>query len=142
VFAVSAPAFTPGPWRFELNEKSKSVQLCGGNPKSGFGRYDLTVMDFVRWGMSGAAPRFAGPSDHRLLTRVEAFGQIVPGREHHAAWFKRVDNPDARLIEAAPDLYDALSALLGPDRELGGRDTPRIRAAHAALAKARGEVAP
>lgn len=35
---------TPGPWRWEVNRSHKSVKLCGGPPKRGFGRYDLTVL--------------------------------------------------------------------------------------------------
>jgi len=88
-------ASTPGPWRWELNPKSKCVRLCGGKP-----RFDLTVMDFVRWGIGGAAPRFVSG----LLTRCDTMGVIVPGREHHAAWFQGLSHPDADLIARAPDL--------------------------------------
>ena len=97
---------TPGPWRWELNQKSKSVQLCGGKP-----RFDVTVMDFVRWGMSGAAPRFLGvepDSEFKLLTHAKEFAVKAPGREHHASWFRLLDHPDARLMEAAPCLLGAL----------------------------------
>lgn len=88
-----------GPWRWELNEKSRRVELCGGKP-----RYDLIVMDFVRYGFSGAAPRFNVELRTHLnvMKRGEEFGEVVPGREHHADWFKRLKHPDAQLIEAAP----------------------------------------
>jgi hypothetical protein len=41
---------TPGPWRWEFNAERKSVDLVGGRPM-----FDLTVMDFARWGMGNAA---------------------------------------------------------------------------------------
>jgi hypothetical protein len=100
---------TPGPWRWELNEKSKDLNLCGGKPM-----YDLTVMDFVRWGMGGAIPRFNTLYDHDLaiMEKADTFGQIVPKREHHAHWFKTLSHPDAQLIAAAPDLLSALEHLV------------------------------
>jgi hypothetical protein len=101
---VERHAATPGPWRWEVSLKSKSIQLCGGRP-----RFDLTVMDFVRWGMGGARPRFLKPSEHigMLMTDAEEFAVHVEGREHHADWFQSLDHPDAHLIAAAPDLYEA-----------------------------------
>lgn len=92
---------TPGRWRWELNVKSKQIQLCGGKRP-----FDLTVMDFVRWGMSGAKPRVLDPRhpDHMLLEGVEQFAKVVEGREHHADWFQNVDTPDLNLIAAAPSL--------------------------------------
>lgn len=93
---------TPGPWRWELNKKSKVVHLCGGRPQ-----FDLTVLDFVRWGMGGAAVRFREDRDRlNIMHRAEAFGAVVVGREHHADWFQGIDHPDARLIEAAPELLE------------------------------------
>ena len=77
-------AHTPGPWRWEFNGKHKSVALCGGKPL-----FDKTVMDFERFGMRGAAPRFAERSDSLggLLHRCERFAVEVKGREHHAQAF-------------------------------------------------------
>jgi len=93
---------TPGPWRWELNLKGKSIQLCGGKPQ-----YDLTVMDFTRWGMNGARPRVLDFSDMMLLREAEEFRVFIPGREHHASWFQGINHPDMNLIAAAPELYDA-----------------------------------
>lgn len=91
---------TPGPWRWEFNEKHKTVSIVGGVPK-----FDLTVMDFERWGMGGAVPRFRDTAHdgmnvmHRLCDRPD---WIAPakGREHHASWFANVIHPDARRIVA------------------------------------------
>jgi hypothetical protein len=95
---------TPGPWRFEINEKSKTVNLCGGKP-----RYDLTVIDFKRWGMTNAQPRFRNADC--LMQPVSDFAVESPGREHHADWFKVVNHPDARLIESSPELLDSVESL-------------------------------
>jgi hypothetical protein len=135
---MSESKHTPGPWRWEVNEKGKSVQLCGGVP-----RYDRTVMDFVRWGMGGATPRFQDASDHGLLTKCLKWAKAVIGREHHAHWFKSLDHPDARLIAAAPELLEALEGMLQGflvTQSLGDYpiDAPCNKAA-AAIAKAKGE---
>ncbi|GEM_PF-2604728 len=92
---------TPGPWRWELNESAKSVNLCGG----GGVPFDLTVMDFERYGMNGAAPCFMG---NLFLERAEKFSRVVKGREHHQKWFKGINHPDALLIEKAPEMLDML----------------------------------
>lgn len=132
---MSTPKFTPGPWRWELNKHSKVIELCGGRPQ-----FDKTVMDFERWGMGGAAPRFQDPTDqHLLLTRAEHFAVVVPGREHHRSWFQGIDQPDANLIAAAPELYEALHGTLDwlASYPGFGSETAWLKA-HAALAKARG----
>lgn len=91
---------TPEPWRWEFNEKHKTVSITGGVPK-----FDLTVMDFERWGMGGAVPRFRDTAHdgmnvmHRLCDRPDWIAP-VKGREHHASWFANVIHPDARRIVA------------------------------------------
>lgn len=138
---MSGPKHTPGPWRWEVNEESKVVELCGGKPQ-----YDLTVMDFERWGMGGAIPRFRDFSDHGLMTRCIIWARKVLGREHHSAWFKSLDHPDAHLIAAAPDLLDALKQLLELDefdesvRGISSRRQPVMGAARSAIAKAEGRA--
>lgn len=100
---------TPGPWRWEVALNSKRVQLCGGPPKGGYGKYDLTVMSFTRYGMTGAAPVFwARRGMSGDPQRADQLSVPVAGREHHATWFQGIDHPDARLIAAAPDLLEAL----------------------------------
>lgn len=135
---MSTPKFTPGPWRWELNKNSKVIELCGGRPQ-----FDKTVMDFERWGMGGAAPRFQDPADqHLLLTRAEHFAVVVPGREHHRSWFQGIDQPDANLIAAAPELYYALAGLVADIERVGPESWVTayvgLHRVHAALAKAEG----
>lgn len=106
------PAFTPGPWRWEVNRKGKQITLCGGTPT-----FDKTVMAFKRWGMSGATPLFLTCTDgmHRIVP-ADNFAVIAPGREHHLSWFQLLNHPDANLISAAPDLYAACKIFLAQCR--------------------------
>jgi hypothetical protein len=136
---------TPGPWRWEVNRAHKSVKLCGGPPKRGFGRYDLTVMDFRRFGMNGAAPVFWHWDYDKFVGKPERADELamsVEGREHHASWFADIDHPDARLIAAAPELLEELEAALDEREQQYGAmpdGSPHwsVRA-RAAIAKAKG----
>jgi hypothetical protein len=128
---MSEATFTPGPWRWEYNAKHKSVQLVGGKPM-----YDLTVMDFERWGMSGAVPRFVEPSGvgeglmlmFRLCDRRD-WVEPLKGREHHADWCAAVSHPDARLMAAAPELLAALQDVTDRLAWLNSDDDAHIMAA-------------
>lgn len=137
---------TPGPWRWEVNRKSKVINLVGGHPQ-----FDKTVMDFERWGMGGASPRFALQfGDAHIMTRLcDNPDWIKPfsGRSHHADWCAGVAHPDARLIEAAPELLESLEETLQRYLSLvasgdAGHWDPYQEAfvikAEAAIAKARG----
>ncbi len=79
--------------------------------------FDLTVMDFARWGMGGAVPRFRDTAEDgfnlmdRLCDKPE-WTTPEPGREHHKRWYQMVTHPDARLMEAAPDLLSALKEVV------------------------------
>lgn len=138
----SSSLHTPGPWRWELNLKHKSLTLNGGDPKGGFGRYDLDVLQFVRWGMRGATVRFRDAND--IMREAALFAEVVPGREHHAGWFQSLSHPDARLIAAAPDLLDVLRDFIDNSQfqvAVGGnpiRVDAMLAKARAAYAKATG----
>lgn len=88
---------TPGPWGWLMIGN----RLLLGTPDRGC----LIVMDFVRDGMQGAAPRFsdwAGRSDGEPRERFGGLMRPLSELGGHA---------DARLIAAAPDLAEALEAL-------------------------------
>ncbi len=108
--------WTPGPWRWEVSLNSRRVELCGGPPKKGFGRYDLTVMSFKRWGTQSAAPVFwHWNSEGGWIgkpKRADEIAVAAEGREHHERWFRLIDHPDARLMQAAPMLAEALAGML------------------------------
>lgn len=90
-------AATKGPWRWELNHKSRIVQLCGGKPT-----FNKTILDFKRWGMSSATPRVLGTRDPdlNLMTPMHEFGVVAPDRAHHRDWFQLIEHPDAKAIES------------------------------------------
>ena len=96
--AKEEAGFTKGPWFWDLNRKSKQIRLSSVTGGC------LTVMDFVRWGMSGASVRFRVGG---IMKPADSFGKVIPNREHHADWCQAIDHPDAHLIAASPDLYEA-----------------------------------
>lgn len=139
---------TPGPWRFEFNAEHRSVHLVGGRP-----RFDLSIMDFCRWGMGGATMLLRDTAHdgmnimHKLHERPDWIAP-EPGREHHKSWFQRVTHPDILLIEAAPDLLAALNLLKAADFGANVKTAEdekhmdRVAAfARAAIAKAEGGAA-
>jgi ribosomal protein S15P/S13E len=85
-------AATPGPWRWYINKRSRDIRLEAEHS----GR--LIVMDFVRWGMQCAQPRFR-TQPHDLMTE---YSDCVP----HA---------DAGLIAHAPT---DIAALIGEVEQL------------------------
>ena len=129
---------TPGPWRWEFNAEHRRVHLVGGKR-----RYDLTIMDFDRWGMNGATMRLRDPAEDgmQLLYRVHERPDWIasePGREHHKSWHQLLIHPDARLIAAAPDLLEALKLIVQWDEADLILLEHHIERARAAIKKAEG----
>lgn len=130
---------TPGPWRWEVNMKSKSLHLVGGKPM-----FDLTIIEPTRWGMGSATlmirdTAYDGMNIMHKLHERDDWWQAFPGRGHHADWCAAVKHPDMQLIEAAPDLLAALRRCL--DCEFPVTDKEAIAAAESAIAKATGSAA-
>lgn len=103
--------------------------------------FDLTVMDFARWGMGRAVPRFRDTSvdGMNLMDRLCDKPEWIapePGREHHKRWHQLVTHPDARLMAAAPDLLEALKDIVEASTDRGA-----VECARDAIAKATGGAA-
>jgi hypothetical protein len=104
---------TPGPWRWELSQKSKRLHLVGGRPM-----YDLTIIEPTRWGMGSATLMIRDTAHdgmnimHKLHERPDWIAPF-PGRAHHASWCADVIHPDMQLIAAAPELLSALRWAMG-----------------------------
>lgn len=132
-------AATPGPWRWSVKARFHEIEIVA--PQNG----TTTVMDFVRWGMQNAQPRFNDCSD--------AFGGILRTWDE----FEKGNtcnpegNPNAAFIAHArrdiPDLLaevERLAAELSAQSEIVQRDwlspveAAALRAQLAALRKIHG----
>lgn len=125
--------FTRGPWRWKVNPKYKTVELIGHKNDA--------VFRAARWGPKGAQIHFC--SKH-LFESIRKFMRPITGREHHADWIQTIDHPDAHLIAAAPEVYEALARCETLLSGIEFLDEPEVErdlmpAIRAALAKARGE---
>src|SRR5579864_4501595 len=126
---------TKGPWEWQSWDGGKTVFL--GTPDRG----RMVVMDFVRQGMTSAQPRFA-------IREENMGGRMVKFEE----WGDLDKSPDARLISAAPDLFEACELIHFAGIGLAGAKPKNpahaaiweqlsnaVTAARAAIAKASGE---
>lgn len=117
-----AGAATPGPWVWDVNSHCKEMSLHSV-------RWPMNiVMNFVRWGMSGAAPRF---NRDGIMQRADTMLKSYPGKEHHEGFDDYVDHPDAAFIAAAredvPALCDEVERLQDAQRWVDAEyDTPDI----------------
>lgn len=115
---------TPGPWKWFGNASSNHVYLA--TTHSGR-RY---VMDFVRWGMKGAQPRFqperGGMVDAKDLLQFEVGDRDIVGMDAakkdgsvYRYDVRGIDCPDARYIAAVNPaaISELLSTLESLQRE-------------------------
>lgn len=93
---------TPGPWDWFVR-RTGEVYLA--TPRMGH----LIVMDFVRFGMQSAQPRFAVWKGDE---RENMGGIMVPAVQLPGAGMSISDHPDARLMKAAPALLEACELVL------------------------------
>lgn len=96
-----AKAATPGPWKWFGNTKMHSVYLATVHNGRRF------IMDFERWGMSQAQPRFQ--TDHRMVKLSEFAAlesRLGPQFEvPHRRDFAGIGHPDAEHIaDNSPDV--------------------------------------
>lgn len=133
-------AFTPGPWKFERGESAIELARLKGET--------LAEHEGYFRGNSGSWIVTFSATDTDDEGEFEVGGQICEvafkGQAKRGEAYKAPDpegQANARLISAAPELYEALDALLpcvGSPVPL--KDTAeRVRNAVAALAKARGD---
>lgn len=127
---MSKAKHTPGPWGW-FNYGDGRIYLA--TPDRG----RLIVMDFVRFGMQHAQPRFATWKGDE---RENMGGIMTPANSLDVA-----HHPDARLIAAAPELLAVCKRLLAVTESVRGYDwdvsddlEPAQDAAVATIAKAEG----
>lgn len=97
------------PWKWVVNPKHHSVELSEGG-------YGASVLRFRRWGMGGATPLFAV---NGMMLEAHKLAVPEPGREHHADWWRVIDHPVARQIEALPLLVHAAHRALVNHEDAG-----------------------
>ena len=112
-------AATAGPWRWRGNTEARHLRLQ--TPDRG----GLTVMDFDRWGMQGARPRFARdyvmhPADEMVTYEVAAWSTHIYRKD-----VVGIEHPDAEFIAKArtdvPQLLDEVDRLAGALAEAEAR---------------------
>lgn len=96
---IAEVSHTRGPWYWELNKAGRQVYLMTTHS----GR--LVVMDFARWGTQHAAPRFRVDG---IMEKAVDLSAPFRGQEHNEHWTRTITHPDAVLMAAAPELFDAL----------------------------------
>lgn len=142
--------YTKGPWGWYGNGKYNSLYLATKHS----GRQH--VMGFQRWGMQRAQPTFCQESlitPAKDLLKFEVGDNSAVGLDAATADdsvyrydIVGIDSADATLIAAAPELLEALEAMLSSEidyMELNNLGNPalqhNVKLARLAIAKAKGE---
>lgn len=105
-----ATAIAPAPWQWFGNVKTSEVYLAS------VARGRILAMDFARWGMAGAQPRFqvrlTGEPGSGIMQKPASLptdlGPQMVGS--HRNDFVGIGHPVARLLAAAPELVARLLA--------------------------------
>jgi len=103
-------AASRGPWHWTGNTDTHQLRLSNWIP--GHGR--CTVMDFTRWGMQDARPRFT--DGDRFMVHPQTVYQVAPAatRRDDPRVYRGdiidIRHPDAQLIAHAPQDIDDLLA--------------------------------
>lgn len=92
-------------WKWVINNEDKSVTLVENGNK--------VIMDFIKWGLQGATPRF---NINGLMEKATTFEKLIEGREHHANWHQEINHEDAKLIEIAPEMKELLIDILKDEK--------------------------
>lgn len=101
-------AATPGPWVWRGNVDSQALRL---STESGPWRY--TVMDFARWGMQNAVPRFREDgvmvrADERVMFEVNHTATKRTDRGVYRGDIIDVRHTDARFMACSRTIVPAL----------------------------------
>lgn len=105
-------AAAPGPWHWAGNTDSRNIYLASW--RRGAGR--CTVMDFARWGMQSARPRFIDSelfmnnADEYPVWEVSPESRRRDDPAVYRADIIDIRHPDAQLIAHAPQDIDDLLA--------------------------------
>lgn len=104
-----AAAATPGPWRWRGNTDNRQIwlqtpRLCG-----------MTIMDFERWGMQRAVPRFAvdglmHKADGMVVYEVAPDATSRKDPKVYRADITSIKHPDAEFIASSRADVDWLVA--------------------------------
>ena len=116
------------PWSWKVNESSKSVSLHS-HSNGGY-----KIMDFVRWGMQAAQPRFCEPDG--IMHDALELSIDIEGQEHNSSWNKTLKNNGAQLISAAPEMLEALIEWCLSSESFGGINNPKYKISKNIIEKA------
>lgn len=99
-----AEAATPGPWSWDGNTDMRHIRLATPHGMS------MTVMDFVRYGMQGAQPRFGIAGMMHNGSGLVEYEVAKWSKDIYRRDVSGIDHPDARFIAGARADVDDLLA--------------------------------